>query len=155
MPFDFSEMFGEFIIGARTMTDEKRQSFVIEMPDDPIWLDADRSRLVQILNNLASNASKYSAEESTITLEITTDADELTIEIRDNGIGISEDDLKQVFEPFFRSKSIATRQELGTGLGLSVVKSLVELHSGSIEITSELDRGTQVLLKIPRIIQPQ
>ena len=154
LPFNFSEMLDEFVVGARSMTDEKRQSFVINTPENPIWLDADRSRLLQILNNLVSNASKYSPEQTTVTINVSTNRDELAVEVQDSGIGISNDDLKHVFEPFFRSKSVATRQELGTGLGLSVVKSLVELHSGSIDVSSELDGFTTVVMKIPRIIQP-
>jgi signal transduction histidine kinase len=118
-----------------------------------MWLNADRSRLIQILNNLLSNASKYSPENSGLQLNVSVDVEILTVEFIDSGLDISEDDLGRVFDPFFRSSSLETRQEQGTGIGLSVVKTLVELHKGQIDIKSTLGHGTSVSFVLPCVIE--
>jgi GAF domain-containing protein/two-component sensor histidine kinase len=153
-PFNFSETIDEFIAGTRGVIDNKSQTLAVKIPDQPIWLDADKSRLLQIINNLLSNASKYSPESSAILLDITADHKNVTVEFSDDGIGVSTDDLKRVFDPFFRSSNPETQQELGTGLGLAVVKSLVELHHGRIEMSSKLGSGTRINFVLPCVIEP-
>ena len=115
-----------------------------------MWLDVDRSRLIQILNNLLSNASKYSPENSGLQLKVSVDVEILTVEFIDSGLGISEDDLEG--ECSTRC-SLETRQEQGTGIGLSVVKTLVELHKGQIDIKSTLGHGTSVSFVRPCVIE--
>jgi signal transduction histidine kinase len=108
---------------------------------------ADETLLRHILNNILSNAVKYSGNEKQIDFSVIIDNDKIIFTITDHGIGIPEEDLKYIFEPFHR----ASNAELikGTGLGLSIVKRCVELHEGSIEIKSAIDKGTTVIVKIP------
>ena len=108
---------------------------------------ADETLLRHILNNILSNAVKYSGHEKQIDFSVIIDNDKIIFTITDHGIGIPAEDLKYIFEPFHR----ASNAELikGTGLGLSIVKRCVELHEGSIEIKSTIDKGTIVIVKIP------
>lgn len=150
--FNFTETVNQFRVGTITYIHSKNQILDIRMPDAEIWLNADKSRLLQILNNLSANASKYSPEGSVIKIEIEVDGNQLNVIFEDQGIGISETDLKRVFTPFFRADNLETRQQVGTGLGLTVVKSLVGLHKGGLKLESELGVGTRVEITLPCVI---
>ncbi|MGL5196370.1 MAG: sensor histidine kinase, partial [Chroococcales cyanobacterium] len=118
----------------------------------------DSQLLRQILNNLFSNAIKYSPQGGEITLEISIESEPVTttfqspaslvvFRIKDPGIGIPRQDLQQLFESFQRATNVGTIR--GTGLGLAIVKKCVELHGGHIEIESEIDKGSTFIIKIP------
>ena len=128
---------------------EKLQQLVIEsnFSSHSIWVD--RIRLLQILTNLLSNASKYSDENTTITLSAKACENSFEFVIRDEGAGISKDDQQRLFETYFRSDDRATRSRQGTGLGLYIAKSLTELHGGVISVKSELGAGTSFTVSIP------
>lgn len=108
-------------------------------------------KLIQVLVNLLSNAHKYSATDKPIIIDIhLRTSDEIKyigIHITDSGIGMSRDDLKKLFEPFFRAASVSDIS--GTGLGMSIVKEIIELHEGKIEVESKLTVGTQVTCWLP------
>jgi signal transduction histidine kinase len=108
---------------------------------------ADESLLRHIINNLLSNAVKYTGHEKQIDFTAIIENEEIVFTIKDNGIGIPEEDLKYIFEPFHRASNAETIK--GTGLGLSIVKRCVEMHEGTIEIKSTLNKGTTVIVKIP------
>ena len=115
-----------------------------------LTLIADERALKQIVINLLSNAVKFSREGGQVT--VSTYHDEtgaLVLAVSDNGIGIAEKDIKRVLEPFRQADEPLTRKRTGTGLGLALVKSLVELHGGSIEIASAVGEGTTVRLRFP------
>jgi PAS domain S-box-containing protein len=111
----------------------------------PVCLD--EKLLRSILSNLLSNAIKYSPQGSNVDLNLEFRQNSVVLEIQDRGIGISSDDLKQLFEPFYRGKNAQTIS--GTGLGLVVVKKCVDLHQGSIKITSEVAKGTTCKIALP------
>jgi signal transduction histidine kinase len=150
-PFDIDALFSEFTADAMSMIDAKNQILKTAKNKDRIWIDADRSRITQILNNLISNASKYSPANAQIDLRVNIARGKLTVEVEDHGIGISSHDVGNVFTPFFRAPNKETRNESGTGLGLSVVKTLINLHGGDIEITSDLGSGSIVRFWIPGV----
>jgi signal transduction histidine kinase len=105
-------------------------------------------RLVRhILVNLLSNALKYSPVDSVVRLTVATRADELVFEVEDAGIGIPEDDLPTLFEPFHRGANAADFD--GTGLGLAMVKRCVDVHRGSIVVDSRIGRGTRFSVRLP------
>jgi PAS domain S-box-containing protein len=109
----------------------------------------DEKLLRSILANLLSNAIKYSPRGGRVCLSLSFDAESYELQISDRGLGISSDDRKQLFEPFFRGKNV--RQIPGTGLGLVVVKKCVDLHGGQISIDSEVGKGTTVTIVLPLI----
>ena len=111
-------------------------------------LNLDRTTLSNILNNLLSNALKYSPSGSTVDLIIGKHEDSLLeIQVRDRGIGIPQESQKHLFESFYRASNASAFP--GTGLGLSIVKKSVDLYQGSISIDSQVDRGTNTIVKLP------
>ncbi len=114
------------------------------------WLWADEVRLKQIVINLLSNAVKFTEEGGSVSLEAGLDKDgALQIRVVDTGIGMDEEELARAMEPFGQAGSAYTRTHEGTGLGLPISKSLVELHGGTLTITSAKDVGTQAVVKLP------
>jgi two-component system, sensor histidine kinase and response regulator len=114
---------------------------------EPVRLD--RKRISQVLNNLVSNAIKFSREGDTITIEAHRDGTELEVSVKDTGQGISPDDLSRLFQKFEQGGTKATKGEKGTGLGLAIAKKLVELHGGRISVTSKLGSGSRFAFTIP------
>ena len=109
----------------------------------------DRQLLSNTIINLLSNASKYSAENKTITIQTQKETEFFNIYILDDGIGIPESEQKHIFERFFRAKNALNIN--GTGLGLNISKNYVELMNGSISIKSKENEGTSVKLSFPKI----
>lgn len=112
---------------------------------------ADERRLKQILVNLLGNAVKFTPEDRSIGLHVTTNAEDDTIQFRiwDTGIGIAKEDLGRLFQPFTQLDSKLSRQYEGTGLGLVLVARMVDLHGGSIQVTSEPGKGSQFTITLP------
>jgi len=110
-------------------------------------LKADSDALTEIIRNLIHNAIKYSFE-GVVTVSLLSDKKNIILSIKDTGIGISEDDLNNIFEEFYRTSNAKAFEE-GTGLGLSLVKKLIEQHNGNIEIKSEINKGTESIVSFP------
>jgi len=110
----------------------------------------DKENLEGVFTNLVSNAIKYTPEGGTVHIETCADGDYVKTVVKDTGIGISADDLPQIFDKFSRVKTEKTRGIVGTGLGLSIVKNIVETHLGSIVVESEEGKGTAFTVLLPR-----
>lgn len=130
-----------------TVTSESSQqiSFISKGACNHACVDANLLR--QILTNLLSNALKYSPEETTVIFELFCGDETVKFRIQDQGIGISPEDQKQLFEPFYRAANVGSIK--GTGLGLSIVKKCVELHSSQIEVESAIGLGTTFIVTLP------
>lgn len=116
---------------------------------DGLWLKVDRPATLQILDNLISNALKYSPPKTTVHIHATAEADFIMVSIRDEGPGISEADQKKLFQKFSRLSARPTGGESSTGLGLAIVKRLVEAMNGTIQCQSTLGAGATFLLRLP------
>jgi two-component system, cell cycle sensor histidine kinase DivJ len=116
-----------------------------ELPD----MIADKRALSQILINLISNAIRFTDRGGRIAVGASVDAGHVTFLVEDNGVGISEQDLARVGEPYFQARASYDRRHGGTGLGLSIVKGLVRLHGGDLDITSRVGEGTRVRVRLP------
>ncbi|MEK8016355.1 MAG: response regulator [Candidatus Parabeggiatoa sp.] len=114
-------------------------------------MQADERRLKQILVNLLSNAIKFTPAGGSVKLEVTGDAEDGVVEfsVRDTGIGIAKEQIKDIFEPFMQLDGSLNRMQEGTGLGLSLVYRLTEMHGGSISIESEVDQGSCFTISLP------
>jgi two-component system, cell cycle sensor histidine kinase DivJ len=110
---------------------------------------ADKRALNQILLNLLSNAIRFTDRGGKVTIGARAEAGSITFVVEDNGVGISDDDLARVGEPYFQARASYDRRYGGTGLGLSIVKGLVRLHGGDISIRSEVGEGTRVSVRLP------
>jgi cell cycle sensor histidine kinase DivJ len=124
--------------------------FKLELAPDLPDVIADKRALRQVLINLISNAIKFTERGGSVKVLARAEGSELLLIVTDTGIGIAENDLSQLGDPFFQVCSSYDRPYEGTGLGLSVVKGLVELHGGQLEIKSRLGVGTRVVVRLPR-----
>ncbi|WP_406817280.1 ATP-binding protein [Mycobacterium sp. M23085] len=126
-----------------------RAGLELELDCAPALADVDPAMWETIVLNLLSNAVKYTLQ-GTISVRVRSESEDCVISVRDTGVGIGADDLKQLFERFYRADNARGRSVEGTGIGLSLARGLVELHRGTVQIDSELDRGTTVTIRLPR-----
>lgn len=116
-----------------------------------LWLTADPGRLTQVLDNLLSNAIKYSRPGDTVTIRAWETSDLVSFSVTDTGIGISEEDLPNIFTRYFRSDSVRESSIPGVGLGLGIVKRIVENHGGTVTASSKPNLGSTFTVTLPRI----
>ena len=112
-------------------------------------LYADRDKLAIVINNVLSNAVKYTPDGGTVFLETDVDERFVYIKITDTGYGIAKENIEKIFEKFYRVQNEETAHITGTGLGLATSKEVVTLHGGSIDVTSEVNKGTEMIIKLP------
>ena len=127
----------------------KRQSLRVKAPAHPITIVADRDRIYQVVSNLVSNASKYSPDGTSIELRVRVDGDRVGVEVEDRGIGISREDQAKLFEPFFRANNETTQAVHGTGLGLVISRSIVQMHGGQLTYVTALGEGSTFTVELP------
>jgi PAS domain S-box-containing protein len=136
---------------SRPLIDEQGHQFTVELPPTPILLDADPTRLAQVFSNLLNNAAKYSEQGGHITLSAGAEGDEVIVRVTDRGIGIPADHLPRIFQLFAQVETASDRSQGGLGIGLSLVKGLVEMHGGTIEARSDgPGRGSELVVRLPR-----
>jgi signal transduction histidine kinase len=112
------------------------------------YIYADKDKISQVIVNLLSNALKYTHGGSEVNISIYEDKDHTMISVKDTGIGIAEKDLPYIFERFYRTDDSRNRKTGGAGIGLTIVKAIVEAHGGSISVESKLSEGTEFIVKI-------
>lgn len=112
-------------------------------------IKADKDRLVQAVGNLLSNAARYSSAGSRVTVTLRSEGGSVVIEVADTGSGIAEKDLGQVFSRFWRADGARDRESGGLGIGLAIVKEIVDRHSGNVSVTSKVGEGSVFAIKIP------
>lgn len=127
---------------------EKGQTFAVHIEDRPTIV-ANRDHLTQIWNNLISNAIKYTPKGGRISVSLREEDERLIGTVEDNGMGIAEHDLPNLFQDFFRSDQAKASGEIGTGLGLSIVKQIVDSYGGEIKVSSKLGQGTRFTFSLP------
>ena len=129
---------------------------VIDLPDRPVFLNGDATRLAQILSNLLNNAAKYTNRGGRVTLTARVEDKNLIVCVADNGIGIAPDMLNNVFEMFVQVDSTLERTNAGLGVGLSLARRLAELHHGTIEVHSGgIGRGSEFTVRLPIVVEPE
>lgn len=139
------------IESSQPLIDHKKHILTITQPSEPIYLHADTSRLAQVLCNLLKNAAKYTPEGGLIDLTCNTSKKDVSIVLKDSGVGIEQKHQEAVFEMFHQVPESRQHAEGGLGIGLSLAKLITELHGGTITVFSQgLNKGTTVTLKIPR-----
>lgn len=126
---------------------EKNIEIVFEMPKKEIFIEGDEQRLEQVWTNIISNAIKYTNEGGLITITMKKNSKDIEVSIEDTGIGMSKEVVSHIFERFYREDK--ARNVEGNGLGLAIVKSIVDLHHGKIDILSQVDVGTNFIVRLP------
>ncbi len=147
--FMLDELVREFEESAVRIAQARNQRIRIDADSLDVEMYADRKRLLQLLMNLLSNASNYSPEHTTITLSAKQAGDRVMLTMTDQGEGIKEEDQQKLFTEFFRGNSEFARSSSGLGLGLSIVKAIVDGHKGKVSVRSQTDSGTEVTVLLP------
>ena len=148
---DFNELFNKIIDRFEMNTKDGNVIFKREIPkrDFPVWIDKDR--MIQVLDNILSNAVKYSPDGGKITCKIERQIRQVIISVKDEGIGIEYDQLDKIFDRFYRVDRARTRELGGTGLGLAITRELIEAHYGRIWANSIEGKGTTIHFTLPLI----
>ena len=142
-----NELISENVRQNKIHAENKNQNLILELwPDDDAYVVADRDRINQVINNITTNAIKYSPEGATIRIYVTEDKSYYKINVSDTGMGISKEDLPRIFERFYRVDKARSRAMGGTGLGLAIAKEIMEGHDGKLTAESEYGKGTTMTM---------
>ena len=149
-PVDLAKVISRAIETAQPLMDERAQRLRVSVPAEPVLVNADSLRLAQVVGNLLTNSSKYSDRNGHIELSAVVSGDEAQVSVSDTGMGIAPELLPRIFEPFVQGDHAASRSHGGLGIGLTLVKSLVELHGGSVEAHSTgPGQGARFTIRLP------
>jgi len=154
IPLDLREVIDRAVETHRPLIDEHRHALTLSLSSEPMQVAADPVRLEQMIGNLLNNAAKYTPDGGRIDLSLVREGEAAMVRVRDNGFGISATMLPKVFGLFTQAERTPDRAQGGLGIGLALVKSLVEMHGGSVEAHSEgLGRGSEFVLRLPLLSQ--
>jgi signal transduction histidine kinase len=148
--FDLRHLIDEVAMGFGHALDAKQQTLNINPQGNDFRITADRDKIEQVFVNLIDNAVKYTESAGRINISLLEQQDAITVTVEDNGIGIAKEDLDRVFERFYRVDKARSRELGGTGLGLGIAKHIVLAHNGKINIESQINEGTKVLVTLPK-----
>lgn len=146
---DVSELIGDAVAEVAPVIKENAVELRTDIPTDLPPVKADRAAFSQAVQNLILNAVKYGNGNKFVEISAAQKGDAVTVSVKDRGIGISKSDMRHLFEPFFRARSVVDAQIHGNGLGLSLVKQIVEAHGGTIRAESEKGVGSTFTISIP------
>ncbi len=147
---DLARLVRDAIEVSRPLIEDRNHELEIALPEEPIWLRADPARLEQVLANLLNNAAKYTEPGGRIRLAAALQAEEVEITVTDSGVGIDAELLPRIFDLFTQDKQSIDRSEGGLGIGLTLVKALVELHGGVVEARSPgRGQGSEFRVRLP------
>jgi signal transduction histidine kinase len=153
--FELSEAVARAIETASPLFEQKRHLVRIDVPRNGLGVHGDLERLAQVVANLLTNAGKYTEAGGRISITAKAEGDEIALSVCDTGIGIAPDMLPRIFELFVQERQALDRAQGGLGLGLAIVRSLAELHGGSVDARSEgIGRGAEFVLRLPRTALP-
>jgi signal transduction histidine kinase len=147
---DISGIVAEAIEASRPTIEDRRHRLAVHLPDEPVSVNGDAARLVQVIANLLHNSSKFTPKGGNISIDVERSGQEMVLRVTDNGIGIEPESLPKVFEMFSQVGRPLDRPSAGLGIGLALVRTLVELHGGSVTANSEGNgTGTQITVRLP------
>ena len=149
-PLELREVIRRTLESLQGILESKNHDLRVNLAEEPLIVDADPARLEQVFGNLLTNAVKYTDEGGYITLTAARDGADVVVRVRDTGIGIEPEPLAHVFEPFTQVDASLDRSQGGLGIGLTLVKSIVEMHHGSVSATSEgAGKGSEFTVRLP------
>jgi PAS domain S-box-containing protein len=149
-PVELVALVKQILDDQRVTFDKRRFDVVAKLHDGEVWVYADRARMIQVVTNLLANAEKFTPTGGRITVAVEHSGPSAIVRVQDNGVGIAPDLLSELFQPFAQAPQALDRNRGGLGLGLVMVKQLVDLHGGKVVIRSAgLGKGTEVLLSLP------
>ena len=126
----------------------------VTLPPQPMYLNADPTRLAQVVGNLLNNACKFTDKGGRISLTVEREGQQAVIRVRDNGIGIAADQFPRIFDMFTQVDTSLERSVSGLGIGLTLVKNLVEMHDGTVEVHSAgVGQGSEFVVRLPIMVE--
>nr|WP_298722207.1 ATP-binding protein [uncultured Steroidobacter sp.] len=153
---DLGELLSNLQTSLRASFEAVRQQLIMALPDRPLYVHADRTRLIQVFSNIFQNANKYTPSGGRITVQLRQEQDDVVVSVRDTGLGIPRAMLDRVFELFAQLDRSYARTRGGLGIGLNVAKRLVEAHDGHIEARSEGEGlGSEFIVRTPLFEAPE
>lgn len=154
-PVEIGELVQQAVETIQSLVQEKAHRLMVAKPAHALYVHGDKTRLVQAISNVIHNAAKYTDKSGEIYLEIFDSEEEVGIKVRDNGVGIPAEILPSLFDLFVQSERTLDRSEGGLGIGLSVVKRLIEMHRGSVQASSKgIGQGATFTIRLPRVPAP-
>lgn len=154
-PVDLRSVVFQAVEVHREQANRKRQVLEVDAPAEPVVVHGDRARLVQCVSNLVHNAVKYTQAEGQVVVRVARDGDNAGVAVRDNGRGIPPGRLRDVFDMFSQVGCRPDQSGGGLGIGLNVVKRLVEMHGGTVDVHSEgAGRGSEFSIRLPCVMTP-
>jgi signal transduction histidine kinase len=155
-PVDLATVVAGAVDTCRPQIDRDGHTLTLHLPPEPVWVRGDTARLTQVVTNLLSNAAKYQERGGQIALTVGHEGEQALISVKDRGQGIAPELLPRVFDMFTQAADGGERAGEGLGLGLSVVKQIVELHAGSVEARSGgRGEGSDFVVRLPRLLEVQ
>lgn len=150
-PLNLRPILSEIVTFMQPLANEKRVTIEIQPSDNLPMIQGDKDTLEQVFINLITNAINYNRPEGKVIISIKEEADYLSVEVADTGIGIPNEALPFIFDQFYRVKRDGNEKVSGSGLGLSIAKKIVDAHSGSIKVTTVLGEGSTFIVSLPKI----
>ncbi len=147
------EIVSQAVDSVRSLYEEQGKRLQVELPTDPIYLEGDVTRLSQVVANLLTNGARYTGDRDQVWVRLSHQRQQAILQVRDNGIGLAADQLSAIFELFVQVDISTARSKGGLGLGLTLVKRLVELHGGQVEAQSEgVGQGSTFTVHLPTLV---
>jgi len=147
---ELSDIVARAIEVTRPLLDERKHAFTVTLPTAPVYLEGDSIRLIQVLGNLLNNAAKYTPKGGALWLTANRDGSDIELRVRDTGLGIPAEILPQVFDLFTQAERTLDRSQGGLGIGLTIVRRLVELHGGTVCVSSPgPGQGSEFVVRLP------
>lgn len=149
-PIDVRDALAQGVEVSSDLVQRRRHTLTQHVPEDPVHVEGDMARLIQVVSNLLNNAAKYTPEGGSIDVVLRRDEGDAVIVVRDNGVGIPPEMLDRIFDRFVQVGSARAGAEGGLGIGLSVVRAIVELHGGRVEVKSGgIGQGSEFAVRVP------
>jgi len=146
-PVDLCQLAREVVELYEYVAEEKKVAVRTEPPQSPVTVPVDRTRMRQVLANLLDNAIKYTPAGGSVTISVRNEGGQALVTFRDTGIGITVEEQERIWERLYRGDK--SRSERGLGLGLSLVKAVVEAHGGAVAVSSQPNQGAEFTVRLP------
>jgi two-component system CheB/CheR fusion protein len=152
---DLLEVLQDAVTSVRPLFEQHGHDLVLALPEGPLRLNADGARLQQVFSNLLTNAARYTSRGGRVWLTAAADGSDAVVEVRDTGVGMPADELRHIFEMFYRGTHGRLPRDAGLGIGLALARQLVDMHGGTISAESEgVGRGSTFTVRLPRLAGP-
>jgi len=146
---NFLQTLREVVDNLKPQIDIKALKFVMDVPKEVPLMTLDKAKITLVLQNLLENAVKYTPNKGEVKISVKTNAKLLKVSVKDSGVGIPADDQKKIFSKFFRAQNVMRMETEGSGLGLFIVKNIINKHNGSIGFSSQEGKGTEFFFELP------